>query len=145
MIKEVILGIVSLLSIGIALSKRDIIFTVITFGLAAGAFIYILGVQTINISFFVAFTMITLLVAMGQKGIPTSNRAVMIFISGLVILGEVALNQQWNNLHFFQYAMIIPLIIYFFVLLEKPKLERGFSCITLITADALTIFLEGIV
>ena len=50
MIKEVILGIVSLLGIGIALSKRDIIFTVITFGLAAGAFIYILGVQTINIS-----------------------------------------------------------------------------------------------
>lgn len=143
MIKEIILGIASLIGIGMALTKRDILCTIITFGLAAGALIYILGVQTINISFFVAFTMVSFLMALAQKGIPSSTRIVIILISGLVILAEVALYQQWANLHFYHYAMILPLIIYFLVLMGNPRIERGFSCLTIISADALAIFLEG--
>mgnify|MGYP000037495244 FL=1 len=143
MIKEIILIIASLVGIGIALSKRDILFTIITFGLATGAIIYSLGVVTINISFFVAFALIAFLVGLAQKGIPSSNRIVIVLISGLVVVAEIALYQQWDYLSFIQYAMIIPLIIYVSALVGNPKMERGFSCITIIAADAFAILVNS--
>ena len=145
MTKEIILGIMALVGIGMALSKRDIVFTITTFGLAAGAYIFILGIQTINISFFVAFTLLTFLLAIGQKGVAAPNRLALAMISLFVILAEVAIYQEWNSVDLLRYAMFVPLFIYFMALLGSIKVKRGFSCATIIVADALAILIEGIV
>ena len=145
MIKEIILIIASLVGVIMALSKRDIVFTIVTFGLAAGSLIFVAGVQTINIGFFMAFTALAFLLAIGQKGIPGPNRAVLALISGFVILGEVAVFLEWGNVHLFRYSMIIPMVIYFFSLSGNFRVERGLGCMTIITADALAIFLIGLI
>ncbi|MCF8231726.1 MAG: hypothetical protein K9J27_05995 [Bacteroidales bacterium] len=145
MIKEIILGIMALVGLGMALSKRDIVFTITTFGLAAGAYIFILGIQTINISFFVAFSLLTFLLAIGQKGIPAPNRLALALISLFVILAEVAFYQEWNSAHLFRYMMVIPLAVYFMAVMGTIRVERGLACATIIAADALAILIEGVV
>lgn len=145
MTKEIILGIMALVGIGMALSKRDIVFTITTFGLAVGAYIFILGIQTINISFFIAFTLLTFLLAIGQKGVPAPNRLALALISFFVILAEMAIYQEWNSVDTLRYAMLIPLIIYFMALIGSIQIKRGLSCATIIAADALAILVKGIV
>lgn len=145
MVKEIILIIASLIGIIMALTKRDIVFTIVTFGLAGGVFIFVAGVQTINIGFFIAFVILNFLLALGQKGIRGPNRTVLALISGLVLLAEVAIFQEWGSLYLFHYGMIIPMVIYFFALAGSVRVERGLSSITIIAADALAIFILGFV
>jgi len=145
MVKETIMLIAAIAGLVISLRKMQVVCSIISAGMLAGIALWLLGIETIETSFYFGFVFLAFLMSIFGKGIPANNRAAIAIISLFVFLAEVALFMDWSFEQYLRYGMIIPIIVYIVRLNSKHGFKFGLGCATIMTVDATYIFIDSII
>jgi hypothetical protein len=145
MVKEIIMLIAAVVGLAISLRKMQVVCTIISSGMLAGIALWLLGVETIETSFYFGFVFLAFLMSIFGQGIPANNRAALAIISLFVFLAEIALFMDWSFEAYLRYGMIIPIIVYIVRLNSRQGFRFGLGCATIMTVDATYIFIDSII
>ncbi|MDZ7776875.1 MAG: hypothetical protein U5L09_15340 [Bacteroidales bacterium] len=143
-LREAILIIAAIVGVLIELRKLHVSFMIISIGMLAGISLWILGIETVETSIFFGFVLLAFLVAVFQPRIDTGTRWVVAIIAAFVFAGEVSMFMKYPLEQYLRYAMIIPVGVFIAALGGKPKVTKGWGCLTIMAVDAAYIFLETV-